>query len=212
MTAAEENLVTGRSTSVTIVRGVVWAILVGAALAALYTLVFGALDIVGGLTAGEVTVQLLASEPLPTAANASDVTIVSGSFETAVVVLHGLPGYIGALATTAKISGLLSSTAVTVAIALIGWALVRGTVFRRSLATWVTIAGGILLLGFLLSEALGAFSAMLVAKELNAGVSPFWSLAGVVDGGGYVTGVVLMLAGLAFQYGEHLQRDTQGLV
>lgn len=212
MSAVDENLVTGRGTSITIVRGIVWVILVGAGLAALTTLVFGAIDIIGSLAAGQVTMQLIATEPLPTAANASDVTIVSGSFETAVVTLAGLPPHIGGLAMTAQIASVLSNATFGAVIALIGWNLVRGTVFRRSLATWVTIAGGILLLGFLLAEALGAFASMLVASELNAGVSPFWSLAGVVDGGGYVTGVVLMLTGLAFQYGEYLQRDTQGLV
>lgn len=208
----DENLVTGRGASITIVRGVVWVILVGAALSTAATLAFGALDIAGALATDQVTLQLIATQPLPPEANAGSVTLVAGSFETALVTLTGLPAHVGALAMTAQIAGVLSNAAVSVIIAAIGWSLVKGTVFRRSLATWVTVAGGILLSGYLLSEALGAFAAMLAADELNNEVSAFWNLAGVAEGGGFVTGVVLLLVGLAFQYAEYLQHDTQGLV
>jgi len=40
----------------------------------------------------------------------------------------------------------------------------------------------------------------------------FWPIQAAVDGGPIWIGVVMMLIGLAFEYGERLQRDTAGLV
>lgn len=52
------------------------------------------------------------------------------------------------------------------------------------------------------------------ADQLNdsSTVQGFWPLIGSMDGTPLGIGVGLLLVGLAFEYGEGLQRDTEGLV
>ena len=54
----------------------------------------------------------------------------------------------------------------------------------------------------------------MAADQLNGNSTGdgFWPMIGTVDGAPFGIGICLLLVGLAFEYGERLQRDTEGLV
>ena len=67
--------------------------------------------------------------------------------------------------------------------------------------------------GGFISQGSGSLATAMAASELNgAGRDGIWPVAGSIDFTFVAFGVVLMLVGLAFEYGERLQRDTEGLV
>jgi hypothetical protein len=64
-----------------------------------------------------------------------------------------------------------------------------------------------------ISQGFGSFTTAMAPSELTgASRDGFWPVAGSNISAYVAFGVVLMLVGLAFEYGERLQRDTEGLV
>jgi hypothetical protein len=57
-----------------------------------------------------------------------------------------------------------------------------------------------------------ALAGGLAASEINGHDHGYWPLAGTFDPTLVVFGVVLLLVGLAFEYGARLQKETEGLV
>ena len=113
----------------------------------------------------------------------------------------------------AALVGVLTRVAIATLIALLSWRLLRGAVFARSLSFVAVIAGGALLIGGALTQGLGSLADAMAAADLNGpGGRGFGPLAGRLDFTTIVTGLILLLVGLAFEYGERLQRDTEGLV
>ncbi len=184
------------------------AVIVGAV-----RLVTGAIDIIHSLASGQTQLTLVAEHALPAAANGGTATIISGGYESAVVTVTRASAGVVAISTISSIAGLLTQVTLAGVIALLAWRILRGSPFRRSVGLAVTVGGGILLIGGLLSQGARALGGGLAATELNSsGRFGFWPLAGRFDPTLMVIGVVLLLVGLAFQYGERLQSDTDGLV
>jgi hypothetical protein len=195
------------------VRGVIWAVLAISLLVGAVTLATGAVTTVDSIASNSIRLSLVAEQTLPAAADRGESHIVEGAYETAGVLVTDLPVGIAALASAASIVQILTQVAVAACGALLAWRLLRKQLFRRSLSITVTLAGAALLTGGIFSQGFGSLAAAMAAGDLNGGQHPgFWPIAGRIDGTTLFFGLVLLLVGLAFEYGERLQRDTEGLV
>ena len=204
----------GKGAVVAVGRIVVWAFFVFACVAGLFTLVFGIAGAITSLAADSTPLTLALDHPLPAAADRGSATIVSGGYDSASILVSGLdPGTV-VLATVARIAGILTQAAIAASVALLAWRLLRGHTFRRSLSLTITFTGALLLIGGLLSGGVGMLASWMAADQLNGNSTGdgFWPMIGTVDGAPLGLGICLLLVGLAFEYGERLQRDTEGLV
>ncbi|HEX3680319.1 MAG TPA: hypothetical protein VHU90_11410 [Galbitalea sp.] len=86
------------------------------------------------------------------------------------------------------------------------------TLQARGLSTMVVSLVTIAAIATVLSQAGVALASGAAAKELNGGGNGFWPLAGRFDPTLAIFGIVLLLVGLAFEYGTRLQKETEGLV
>ena len=211
---SQTDQLAGRGFAPRTLRLVVWVCLAAAMLVGGITLVVGVTEIVNGLVTNKTALTLIADRPLPAAeASSSGSRIIEGNFETAHVIVTDLPFGISVLAAAAALADVLTRVAIPTLIALLSWRLLRGAVFARSLSLVAVVAGGALLIGGFFSQGLGSFAAAMAAADLNGpGGRGFWPLAGRLDFTTIVTGLILLLVGLAFEYGERLQHDTEGLV
>lgn len=210
-----QNDISARGPVAAASRAIIWGILALAALTAAAILVLGTISLVSSIADGRVSTILTTGTALPPEADQGPAVLVSGSYETAHVVVDGLDGGILALSVIARALGLLTQVAVAAALALLCWSLVKAAPFRRSLSITVTASGAVVLVGGLLSGGLGVLSSWMIAEELNApdaGLDGFWPIMASIDPTFVVLGIALLLVGLAFDYGERLQRDTAGLV
>ena len=68
--------------------------------------------------------------------------------------------------------------------------------------------------GGLVSGGVGMLASWMATDQLNGRSTGggFWPIIGAVDGAPLVIGLIILLVGLAFEFGERLQRDTEGLV
>ncbi|MHC5797790.1 hypothetical protein ACVXZ4_16700 [Lacisediminihabitans sp. FW035] len=208
---SQTDQLAGKGALVAASRVTVWIFLALAVAAGLFTLVFGLGAVISSLASGTTPLTLALDHTLPAAADRGSASIVSGGYDSASVVVSGLDSGTVALATIARVAGVLTQAAIAASIALLAWRLLRGRAFRRSLSLIVAISGAILLIGGLLYGGLGLLAAWMAADQLN-GVRGFWPIIGTVDGTPLGIGVCLLLVGLAFGYGERLQRDVEGLV
>ncbi len=212
---SQTDQLAGRGFAPRTLRLVVWLCLAAAMLVGGITLVVGVTEIVNGLVTTKTELTLIADRPLPAAAevSSSGSRIIEGNFETAHLIVTDLPFGISVLAAAAALVDVLTGVAIPTLIALLSWRLLRGAYFARSLSLVAVVAGGALLIGGVFSQGLGSFAAAMAAADLNGpGGRGSWPLAGRLDFTTIVTGLILLLLGLAFEYGERLQHDTEGLV
>ena len=209
------NELHGRAASAVASRIIVWVILVVAALAGLATLVFGTVSVVASAVSGRVPILLATERPLPPGADEGTATLVAGNWETATVMVENLDTVTVVLAVAGGILGVLTRVAVAGAIATLCWSLLRAAPFRKGLSLTIASAGGIVLIGGVTTMGVTVFAAWMTAEQLNApdvGLDGFWPIMAVTDPTFVAVGIALLLAGLVFEYGERLQRDTAGLV
>ena len=182
---SQTDQLAGRRFAPRTVRVIVWLCLAAAVLVGGITLVAGVTEIVNGLVTNK----------------------------TALTLITDLPFGISVLAAAAALADVLTRVAIATLIALLSWRLLRGAVFARSLSLVAVVAGGALLVGSVFTQGFGSLAAAMAAADLNGpGGRGFWPLAGRLDFTTIVTGLILLLVGLAFEYGERLQHDTEGLV
>jgi len=199
----------------TLSRGIVWVIFGIAALVFVGTLALSIWGVIGNLSSGTIGLTLSTTQTLPAEADQGPAALLSGEFDTATIVVGGLDAGTFAIALISKIALALTQLAIAASVVLLCWSLVKARPFRRSLSITVTISGAIVLIGGVLSAGLGVLASWMVADQLNdpdAGLDGFWPILAGVDPTFIAIGVALMLAGLAFEYGDKLQRDTDGLV
>ena len=200
-------------------RVVVWIVLAASTLSGLIALGLGTASIVTSAAAGRITLALTTLGPLPAEADAGTGRLVTGQYESAQVTVENLtPGTLTTFLSGQAI-GVLTQVSLAVALAVLCWALLRPAPFRRSLSGVVVTAGAVVLIGGILQLGLSTLSSWMVADQLNGsdtgpgtGDPGFWPLMADVNATFLGVGVALLLAGLAFEYGERLQRDTAGLV
>ena len=196
-------------------RAIVWGIFGIAVVVLGGTLVLSVLGIASTISSGAISVTLSTEQLLPAEADQGPAVLLSGSYDTASVVVAGLDGGAFTVALIAKILLSITQIAIAASVALLCWSLVKARPFRRSLSLTVTLAGATVLLGGILSAGLTVLSSFMIADQLNApdaGLDGFWPVLAGVDPTFIAIGITLLLAGLAFEYGDKLQRDTDGLV
>lgn len=191
-------------------RGVLWAVLIGAVAYAAVALVTGATHSMQVFfVAGETPVALLTSVEVPQTEGTA--TMISGAFTDASVTASGLSGFARGMLGTGVLLGMLTALTVSLALAYFCVSLLRKRPFRRSLTIAALIAGAALLFGGLLGQAATGFGTMQAALDLDSAAEifevGFWFDVTPLFGG-----FAIMALGVAFQLGERLQRDTEGLV
>jgi hypothetical protein len=205
--------IAGRPLTVRLARLALWLALVASAAVALLTVVSGVAGIIGDLGSGITTLTLVAGKALPAAAHGASTHVVNGSYDNATVGLSHAPVAVATLGVISAVGQLLAQTALAAIVGLVSWRVLRPRMFRRSLSVQFTLMGVLVFLGGLLWQVGAMFASGLAAVALN---SPdrhgFWPLAGRLDPTYIVVGFAFVTIGLAFEYGERLQRDTEGLV
>lgn len=202
-------------TAATLGRGIVWVIFGIATLVFVGTLALSAWGVANSIGSGTIGLTLSTIQPLPAGADQGPAALLSGEFDTATVVVGGLDAGTFAIALISKVALALTQLAIAASVALLCWSLVKARPFRHSLSVTVTLSGAIVLVGGLLAAGLGVLTSWMVADQLNspdAAPEGFWPILAGVDPTFIAIGVALMLTGLAFEYGNKLQRDTEGLV
>jgi hypothetical protein len=208
----DTTLVSGSRPVVAVARAILWAFLVIAVVVGLSSLVWGTIGVVQQLSSGGTKLTLVADKPLPAAQTHAGALFLQGLYANASVSVHGLSAGVVTLATAATIATILIQVSLSALVALLAWRLLRGGLFRRSIARAVSAAGLIVAIGGMISQAGTGLAAGAAASELNGGGNGFWPLAGRFDPTLLVFGLVLIIVGLAFEYGARLQKEADGLV
>jgi hypothetical protein len=206
--------IAGRPLTVRLARVALWVILIAAAIVALLTIIGDIVGIVANLSARTTTVTLIAEKALPRAANGETTRIVRGTYDTATVVLSHAPGAVAVLGILAAVGQMLAQAGLAAATGLVAWRVLRPRMFRRSLSVQFSLMGALVFLGGVLWQLGAMFAGGLAAVSLNSSADDrgFWPLAGRLDPTYIVVGFALVTIGLAFEYGERLQKEAEGLV
>lgn len=173
----------------------------------------------GGFLASETSVRvegLAMSGEYPAVLAASDAPVDAG-YESAWVDVANLPGNIRFLLWVEGALPLLTGLVISVAVAWLAMALLRGSPFTRAfpavlgLVSVVVVGAGIgaQIVG---SVARGETVAFLGPPEFLTGPGGFLIYSSVVDLGPVGWGLGIALVAAAFSIGTRLQRDTRGLV
>lgn len=196
-------------------RGAVLAVTVLALAYAAVALGVGVVDLVARLGASTTTVELLTADgaagvPGVEGAGGGGAVVEAARFPTAVVSVAGLGSGTVLVLALAHLLGALTHVAVALCAAMLGRALLVGRPFRRA-ATW-SVAGAALalLVGGAASQAVGAAGAFSVVDQL--GRLDVFPVAATFSPTPWLVGLGLALVAAAFEVGERLQRDTDGLV
>jgi hypothetical protein len=185
----------------------VLAILVG-----LFTVIGNTVEISTTLPKGHVPLTLMIDKALPAAATNCHGCTLTGTFATANVDVTGLSGQAVGFSLAAAIANALTELALCALIAILAWRLLRRGFFRRALSNAVAAAGTVLAGGSIVSQACIALGTSQAALDINGPGKGYWPLEASFDPTIPVFGIVLILVGLAFEYGTRLQKDTEGLV
>jgi hypothetical protein len=192
----------------------IWMMFVGACVVAVLTLVVGVGAIASELASGTRHVTLLTEQPLPAEASDGTATLVDGRFETARAELADLGSGTQALLTIGSALGVLVQASVALSFAYLAWRLLRAKPFLSSLTTAFVVAGAALAVGGLVAQFVTGFGQWNAVLELGSDVASdaFWPLAMELDPAPIGLGFALLIVSSAFQYGERLTRETDGLV
>jgi hypothetical protein len=186
-----------------------------AALAALVGIVslVGAVPGIAGLFSDTVTVAVSSDMAVPTDAASGSASIVSGTFDRAVLVVSGIDlGARIALAGSA-VATTLTTAAVAASVVALCVAILKGRPFVRSV-TWLLATASITLIaGSIIGAGLDTIAMFFIAAALNPEpIDSVFPLASEYDFAPLLIGLVLGVVATAFQLGQKMQRDTDGLV
>lgn len=193
-------------------RATLWVVFGAAILAGLITVAEFGFELIGDLTTGRIPLSLVVDKALPAAATQCTGCTVTGTFETADVVVKGLSGDVIGLVLVGAIGSGLVALSVCVLVAVLAWRLLRRGFFRRAVTNTVVAAGIVLSLGGLVSKLALAAAGVQAAAQINGPGSGYWPLAASFDPSPMVFGFILLLVASAFEYGARLQKETEGLV
>ncbi|SDS09670.1 hypothetical protein [Microterricola viridarii] len=169
--------------------------------------------IVSVLSAPTVEAQMSAVFAVPASAVTGAATLVSGSFDSAQLVLADVSTTARLLLAGSALALGLAQVLIAGTIVFTSVGLVRGRPFGRRM-TWLLATASITLIaGGLLGYALGTAAQFTIAAELNPDpVGSVFPFAGGFDLTIVFVGVVLGVVAAAFEIGERMQRDTEGLI
>ncbi len=177
-------------------------------------LVVSAIGIISEAASGTRQLLLALDGPLPSGADSGPATLIEGHVESASVLVSGLSPATSALLTAGDAVSALANLLVVGAFLYLVWRLLRREPFAR-LLTWVFIvAGGVLLIGSAVGQALSGIGRVQAAVELGASLdgSGPWLIGTTFDASPFGLALVLMLVASAFEYAQKLSASTRGLV
>lgn len=202
-----EKQIVGSPATVATTRAILWVFLVTSVLLGAVRLVTGIVAEISIFASGELPITVIAGQALPASAG------TEGMYETASVVMTDASAATLTLATVSSVSQIVTETVIALLVAVLAWRLLRRGMFRRSLTIFVALAGGVMLIGGMLSQGANTIATGLAANDLNRGqLDGFWPIAGRFDPTFLGPAIALLLVGFAFEVGERLQRETVGLV
>lgn len=180
------------------------------------TLGAGAIAVATALGSGSVELALPASAALPAGTigdpDAAGIPrILNGTFTTATVGIADLGAAPRVLVALGAGFAALTQVAIALAIAYLCWRLYKGNPFVASVTRAVWLAAASLAIGSLLSQALLGFASWTAIDDLRLDAAAF-PLELSIDLVPILAGLALLLIASAFELGERLQRDTEGLV
>lgn len=191
---------------------VLWLFAVLAALVGVLSLI-SVVPAIVELFGDDLPVTLSAAMTVPTDAATGSATILSGTFDRADLVVSGIDvgprvALAGSMAATAVMTAVVAASIVAMCRAVL-----LGRPFVRS-ATWLVATASITLIaGSLIGAGLDTVAMFSIVAALNPdpmdAVFPFMS---EYDFGPLLIGLVLAVVATAFQLGQKMQRDTEGLV
>ncbi|WP_167137967.1 hypothetical protein [Diaminobutyricimonas sp. TR449] len=190
---------------------VLFAVLAGVyGIAATVTAVTAFIEVVGGT---EATVTLSTEYPVPPDAAVGTATVLSGNFDSATVVVSALDWLSRAFLGGGILVTALMHLTIAATIVYLCLGLVRGRPFARPMTWLLATTSNVLILGGLIGAGLTIAGQFSIASQLDPDpAETVFPMAGYADLAPLVVGVALAAAAAAFELGERLQRDTEGLV
>lgn len=137
--------------------------------------------------------------------------ILNGEFTSAAASVAGLSTGVRILFAVGAGMGSLVFVALALSVAYLCWRMYKGNPFGESVTRTFWFAAAALTIGSLLSQGMLGFSTWLALDELHLDPVQF-PLEMHFDLLPIVAGFALLLVAGAFQFGERLQRDTEGLI
>ncbi len=182
--------------------------------------VYGVLVLVGSVTriisvliSDTLDVQLNAAYEVPAGIATGTATLVSGSFDSALLTLADVSQPARLLLAASALAIGLTQVLIAGTIAFVSIGLVRGRPFGRSMTWLLATASVTLMIGGLLSIGLGGAAQLVIAAELAPDpVGSVFPFAVTIEPTIILLGFVLGVVAAAFEFGERMQRDTEGLV
>ena len=195
-------------------RAAMWWILAGSIGYALIVLVTGIARLVHQLSTRTWSGTLVVDEALPPEADRGTATLINGSYDSAAVTLGDMSDGAFTLLTAGLVLSIITTAIVALAFVYLSWRLLRAKPFRKSLSIAFITAGSALLLGSILSIGFEGLGRMIVSSELvgDDTLEGFWPMAAQGDLAPIGFGLALLIVACAFEYGEKLSRETDGLV
>ena len=191
-----------------------WLILVGSSVYAAAVLVTGIGSLVARLTSGVWNGSLLVEGKLPESADAGTADLLEGDYESASVSVAGLSDPALFLLNSGLVLSIATSATVALSFVYLSWRLLRAKPFKKSLTVVFITAGAALMIGNILSIGFDSFGRVLLVSELlgDEKIGGFWPMAVQADLAPIGFGLALLIVACAFEYGERLTRETDGLV
>lgn len=176
----------------------------------------GAITAAAALTSEGFDMVLPAAASLPSGVIGDPETsgvprILNGEFTAATASVAGLSTGVRILFAAGAGMGSLVFVALALSVAYLCWRLYKGNPFGTSVTHTFWFAAGALTIGSLLSQGMLGFSTWLALDELRLDPVQF-PLEMHFDLLPIFVGFALLLVAGAFQFGERMQRDTEGLI
>lgn len=187
---------------------------VGALVVAAGILISFVVTTVGQLSSGEITFPVFTGAPVPAGEFGAEKGLVDASYTEASVTASGLSTFPVAAFITAHAVNTLTGLLVALALAFMGWRLLKGDPFRKSVVYSSLVAASALILG--------PFIALLAS--VTATTRALVEIAGPRDGrpelifsaelnlAPVLVGLALAVVLGVFEYGQKIKADTDGLV
>lgn len=135
--------------------------------------------------------------------------VLEGTFRSADIEISGASPVIRSLLTSSMVLDTITQLAVVAGLIALSVALLRGRPFVPSLRRVLMGVSLALIVGGMGSAGLLGFANLEVAAALDA---PGFPMMAEFDFTAAIIGLVLALVVVVFEFGERLQRDTEGLV
>jgi hypothetical protein len=185
---------------------------VGASGAALYgavVLITGVFGTIAALSAESVTLPQPVDATIPGSTATDGTTLAEGTFRMSDITVTGLDAGVRALLAGSRVLDLSVHLTVAIGVILLCFALVKGRPFIPLMRRMLIVISMTVIVGGLLGSGLLGFANMEIAHSLDRAEFP---MVANIDFTAAIVGVALALVAAAFELGERLQRDSEGLV